>query len=451
MRILLFPLLLAALSVASARPDSDVRVEEILSRLTLREKLGQLRMVDGHAGGGWKPEHLTLARAGLIGGTFNVRGSGPTEDMQQAALRSRIPIPLVFAFDVVHGYRTIFPVPLGEAASWDTDLAERCAAVAAKEARSANVSWTFAPIADIARDPRWGRIVEGAGEDVLLTAAFTAARVRGFQGNDVSAPDRMMACLKHFAGSGAAEGGRDYNAADVSERVLRHTYFPPFQAGIAAGAASIMPSFSAIDGVPATSNSWLLRDVLRDEWKFTGLVVSDYAAITQLVNHRVSESGPAAGLLALQSGIDVELYGDSMMRAEPLILDTDAMKRVDEAVRRVLRMKFRLGLFDHPTSDTAREEAALLNPAHLRLAREAAAKSCVLLKNSANTLPIPPTARKIAIVGSLADDRTSQLGSWIGEGRGDAGGRHPGAARTVWKGHFRVRRHLVRVQLQPPG
>ncbi|MEO5915431.1 MAG: glycoside hydrolase family 3 N-terminal domain-containing protein [Luteolibacter sp.] len=413
---LALPLLFAALTTARGQ-DVEAKVEEILSKLTLEEKLGQLRLVDGHAGGGWKPQHRYLAQQGLLGGTFNVRGTGPTGEMQRAALATRHKIPLVFAFDVVHGYRTIFPVPLGEAASWDLELAEKCAAVAAKEARSANVSWTFAPMADIARDPRWGRIVEGAGEDTVLTSAFTAARVRGFQGNNIAAPDRMLSCLKHFAGSGAAEGGRDYNIAEVSVRSLRETHFPPFLAGLAAGAGSIMPTFSAIDGVPATSNPWLLQDVLRKEWGFNGVVVTDYDAVGQLANHRVAATYPAAGLLALQSGITIEMWGSCMVEAESMMKTPANLKLVDEAVRNVLRMKFKLGLFDKPFGDPAREKAALLNPDHLKLTREAASKACVLLKNEGNTLPIPASAKKIAIVGPLADDRTSLIGSWSGDGR----------------------------------
>jgi beta-glucosidase len=409
-------LLLTAFHTARADQTGD-RIEAILARLTLEEKLGQLRLVDGHAGGGWKPEHMAQARAGVLGGTFNVRGTGPTGEMQRAALSTRHKIPLVFAFDVVHGYRTVFPVPLGETASWDPDLAERCAAVAAKESRSANVSWTFAPVADIARDPRWGRIVEGSGEDPVLASAFTAARVRGFQGKDISAPDRMMACLKHFAGSGEAEGGRDYNFADVSVRALREIHFPPFIAGLQAGAGSIMPSFSAIDGVPATSNPWLLQDVLRKEWGFKGLVVSDYDAIGQLVNHRVAPSWANAGRIALRAGLDVEIWGSCMMQAEGMMDDAADLTLVDDAVRRVLRMKFQLGLFDKPFGDVTREKEAILHPDHLQLAREAAAKSCVLLKNNNGTLPIPATAKKIAIVGALANDKLSQLGSWTGDGR----------------------------------
>lgn len=419
---LVIPLFVAlgVLVVSTLRPakaqDTEARIESILSKLTLQEKLGQLRIVDGHAGGGWKQEHMYLAQRGLLGATFNVRGTEATRDMQEAALSTRHKIPLIFAFDVVHGYRTVFPVPLGEAASWDPDLAERCAAVAAKEARSANVSWTFAPMADIARDPRWGRIVEGAGEDTFLTSAFTAARVRGFQGKDVSAPDRMMACLKHFAGSGAAEGGRDYNVAELSERALRETHFPPFLAGLAAGAGSIMPSFHSIDGVPATCSPWLLTDVLRKEWGFKGVVVTDYEAVFELTHHRMARYGGEAGQLALDAGVTVEMRGNCFAEAVMQSRTPENLQRVDDAVRNVLRMKFKLGLFDKPYSDAARENATLRHPEHLKLAREAAAKSCVLLKNEAETLPIPKTVKKIAIIGPLADDRVSLIGSWPGDG-----------------------------------
>lgn len=417
----LFLVLGGVMAVSTLRPveaqDTEARIESILSRLTLPEKLGQLRIVDGHAGGGWKPEHMYLAEQGVLGSTFNVRGTSATREMQEAALSSRHKIPLIFAFDVVHGYRTVFPVPLGEAASWDPSLAERCATVAAREARSANVSWTFAPVADIARDPRWGRIVEGAGEDTFLTSAFTAARVRGFQGKDVSAPDRMMACLKHFAGSGAAEGGRDYNVADLSERTLRDVHFPPFQAGLAAGAGSIMPSFHSIDGLPGTGNPWLLKDVLRKEWGFKGVVVTDYDAIFELTHHRLARHGGEAGQIALNAGVTVEMRGNCFSEAVMQERSPENLKLVDDAVREVLRLKFKLGLFDKPYGDQKRETSTLLHPEHLKLAREAAAKSCVLLKNDRNTLPIPKTVKKIAIIGPLADDRVSLIGSWPGDGR----------------------------------
>jgi beta-glucosidase len=416
--------LTAAPTAQSASPEEvEKRIDAIIATLTLPEKLGQLRIVDGHADGGWKPEHMELAKQGLIGGTFNVRGTTATAEMQQAALAARHHIPLVFAFDVVHGYRTVFPVPLAEASAWDPVLSEACAAVAAKEARAAGVAWTLAPIADVARDPRWGRIVEGAGEDTVLCSALTAARVRGFQGTDVSAPDRVMACLKHFAASGAAEGGRDYNAADVSLRVLRETHFPPFQAGLAAGAGSVMASFSAVDGVPATCNSWLLRDVLRNEWGFKGVVVTDYEAIAELLGHRVATSPAEAGLLAMKAGVTVEMRS-ACFSAASRNFDAALLPVVDAAVRDVLRMKFRLGLVDKPLGHPAKEAEVLLHANHRKLAREAASKACVLLKNEDATLPIPVTAKKIAIVGPLADDRVSLLGSWPGDG-------HPQDAVTL--------------------
>ncbi len=413
---LVLPLTTQAKDPARIDADYDARIETILAKLTLQEKIGQLRITDGDAGGTYKYHQLDEARQGLLGGTFNVRGCDQTRQMQNAALTSPNKIPLIFAFDVVHGYRTIFPVPLGEAASWDLDLAERCAAAAAAESRAANVSWVFGPVCDVARDPRWGRIVESCGEDSLMCSEFTAARVRGLQGNNIAAPDRVMACLKHFAGGGAAEGGRDYNEANVSLRQMREIYLPPFLAGVRAGAGSVMASHNAIDGTPGTCNRWLLTEILREDWKFPGIVVTDYDSIMELMNHRMASSYADAGTRALSAGVDIEMKSFGFASAAQSNRDPEIQKKIDDAVRRVLRTKFKLGLFENPYGDPKREEAALLSPAHLKLAREAAAKACVLLKNDDQTLPIPKTAKTIAIFGTLADDRVSQIGSWPGDG-----------------------------------
>ncbi|HEX6650494.1 MAG TPA: glycoside hydrolase family 3 N-terminal domain-containing protein, partial [Pyrinomonadaceae bacterium] len=274
-------LLLAAISPARSQRARDVerRVNALLAKMTLEEKLGQLQQLDGEGNGNFRPEHLDLIRKGLLGSTLNVRGAQRTNQVQRVAMNeSRLKIPVLFGFDVIHGYRTIFPIPLGEAASWDPALAERSTAVAAQEANNAGLRWTFAPMVDIARDPRWGRISEGAGEDPYLGAAFARARVRGFQGNDYSAPDKVLACAKHWVAYGAAEGGRDYNTTDLSENTLREIYFPPFKAAVDAGVGTLMSSFNAINGVPASANAFTLTKVLRDEWKFDGFVVSDYTA-----------------------------------------------------------------------------------------------------------------------------------------------------------------------------
>jgi beta-glucosidase len=342
-------------------------------------------------------------------------------ELQRAALESRLKIPILFGFDVIHGYRTIFPVPLGEAASWDLAIAERSASIAAAEARAAGVHWTFAPMVDIARDPRWGRVIEGAGEDTYLGSRMAFARVRGFQGTDYSAPDRIMACSKHFAAYGAAEAGRDYNTTDMSERKLRETYLPPFKATVDAGVGSFMTSFNSLNGVPSTANPFLLKQILRNEWKFDGLVVTDYTAVTELIKHGVAADEADAARVALNAGVDLEMvsrninkYGEQLLREKKI-----PIAEIDNAVRNVLRVKFRLGLFDNPFADGAREQRTLLTEANAKFARDAAANSLVLLKNDNSTLPISKTAKKIAVIGALANDKRNMNGNWTGDGRAE--------------------------------
>jgi len=388
--------------------------------MTLEEKLGQLQQLDGEANGNFRPEHLDLIRKGLLGSTLNVRGAQRTNELQRAAMNeSRLKIPVLFGFDVIHGYRTIFPIPLGEAASFDPSLAERSAAVAAQEANNLGVRWTFAPMLDIARDPRWGRITEGAGEDPFVGAAFARARVRGFQGQDYGAPDKILACAKHWVAYGAAEGGRDYNTTDLSEQTLREIYFPPFKAAVDAGVGTLMSSFNAINGVPASANPFTLRKVLRDEWKFDGFVVSDYTSVKELINHGIAANEEDAAAAALNAGVDMEMVSRSYNTFGPKLLQEKrlSMATLDEAVRRILRIKFRLGLFDHPYTDEAREPNALLRPESIRLAREIAGRSMVLLKNDRETLPLSKNLGSIAVIGPLADDRRAPLGWWSGDGK----------------------------------
>ena len=410
-----------AVLATSQRPASvEQRVTALLARMTLAEKLGQLQQLDGEANGNFRPEHLDLIRKGLLGSTLNVRGAARTNQVQRVAMNeSRLKIPVLFGFDVIHGYRTIFPIPLAEAASWDPSLAERSAAVAAQEARDSGVHWTFAPMVDIARDPRWGRITEGAGEDPFLGAAFARARVRGFQGNDYSAPDKVVACAKHWVAYGAAEGGRDYNTTEVSENSLREIYFPPFKAAVDAGVGTVMSAFNAINGVPATANRFTLTKVLREEWKFDGFVVSDYTSVRELINHGIAANEEEAAALALNAGVEMEMvsrsynaFGQKLLQERKLSTAT-----IDEAVRRILRIKFRLGLFDRPYADEARESNALLRPDSVRLARDIAARSMVLLKNDRETLPLNKNIGSIAVIGPLADDRGAQLSCWPGDGK----------------------------------
>src|SRR5687767_11426693 len=338
-------ILLFAFTHASFAQENQIierRIEALLARMSLAEKLGQLQQLDGEGNGKYRPEHLEMARKGLLGSTLNVRGAKMTNELQRAALESRLKIPILLGFDVIHGYRTIFPVPLGEAASWDLAMMERTAAIAAAEARAAGVHWTFAPMVDIARDPRWGRIIEGAGEDVYFGSQVAAARVRGFQGTDYSAKNKVMATAKHWVGYGAAEGGRDYGTTDISERALREHYFPPFKAAVDAGVGSFMTSFNDLDGVPATGNPFILKKVLRDEWRFDGLVVSDYTAVMELMMHGLARTEADAAMHGLNAGTDMEMvsryynkYGEDLLKQKKVSMTT-----IDNAVRNVLRVKF---------------------------------------------------------------------------------------------------------------
>jgi len=401
-------------------PNVEQRVNALLAQMTLEEKLGQLQQLDGEGNGNFRPEHLDMIRKGLLGSTLNVRGAQRTNQVQRVAVNeSRLKIPVLFGFDVIHGYRTIFPIPLGEASSWDPALAERSAAVAAQEANNVGLRWTFAPMVDIARDPRWGRITEGAGEDPFLGAAFARARVRGFQGNDYGAADKVLACAKHWVAYGNAEGGRDYNTTDLSENTLREIYFPPFKAAVDAGVGTLMSSFNAINGVPASANPFTLTQVLRKEWGFDGFVVSDYTSVKELINHGVAGNEEQAAALALNAGVDMEMVSRSYNQFGSQLLKQNQISQatIDEAVRRILRIKFRLGLFDHPYSDEGREANALLRPESIRLAREIAGRSMVLLKNERGTLPLNKNIDSIAVIGPLADNRRAPLGWWSGDGK----------------------------------
>ncbi|HET6852444.1 MAG TPA: glycoside hydrolase family 3 N-terminal domain-containing protein [Pyrinomonadaceae bacterium] len=414
--------LLAAIAPVRSQRTQNVeqRVNALLAQMTLEEKLGQLQQLDGEGNGNFRPEHLELVRKGLLGSTLNVRGAQRTNQLQRVAVNeSRLKIPILFGFDVIHGYRTIFPIPLGEASSWDPSLAERSTAVAAQEANNAGLRWTFAPMVDIARDPRWGRITEGAGEDPYLGAAFARARVRGFQGADYSAPDKILACAKHFVAYGAAEGGRDYNTTDLSENTLREIYFPPFKAAVDAGVGTLMSSFNAINGVPASANPFTLTKVLRQEWKFDGFVVSDYTSVKELINHGIAANEEEAAAAALNAGVDMEMVSRSYNAFGPQLLKQNKLTTatIDEAVRRILRIKFRLGLFDHPFTDEAAEPNSLLRPESIRLAREIAGRSMVLLKNDRDVLPLAKNVGSIAVIGPLADDRRAPLGWWAGDGK----------------------------------
>lgn len=416
--------LAAALVLAprSATPADDgaQRIDALLARMTLEDKVGQLQQLDGLAEGDYRPEHPELVRKGLLGATLNVRGAARTNRLQRIALEeSRLGIPLLFGFDVIHGYRTIFPIPLGQAASWDPEAVERAAAVAAAEARAVGLRWTFAPMLDIARDPRWGRIAEGAGEDPYLASAMARAQVHGYQGGDGSAPGKLMACAKHWVAYGAAESGRDYNTVDVSERTLREIYFPPFKAAVDAGVGSVMSAFNDLDGVPASANPFTLTQVLRGEWGFDGFVVSDYESVKELIAHGAADGEPEAALAALGAGVDLEMVSRLYVRHVPELVRGGRLRAdvLDQAVRRLLRAKQRLGLFEHPYTDEVPESDVLARPEYLAHARALAARSFVLLENDGGLLPLRKDLRKLAVIGPLADDRKVPLGSWSGDGR----------------------------------
>jgi beta-glucosidase len=411
--------------IPSAYPQKNQiierRIETLLAKMTLAEKLGQLQQLDGDYQGFARPEQFEMARKGLLGSTLNVRGAKSTNELQRAALESRLKIPILLGFDVIHGYRTIFPIPLGEAASWDPSMVERDAAIAATESRSVGLHWTFAPMVDIARDPRWGRIMEGSGEDPFLGAIMAVAHVRGFQGNDISRPDKIMACAKHFAAYGAAEAGRDYNTVDMSERTLREVYLVPFKAAKDAGVGSFMTSFNDLNGIPATANSFLLRQILRRQWGFDGLIVSDYTAVKELIPHGLAANEKEAAMYALNAGTDMEMvsrsfnqYGEELLKSGKI-----TMKTIDDAVRNILRAKFRLGLFERPFVDENLEKATLKKPGFLQAARESAAKSFVLLKNDRETLPISKNIKRVAVIGSLAADKANTLDWWAGDGKAE--------------------------------
>ena len=410
-------------------------VEALLQQMTLEEKVGQLSQLgvqDTPTGPVIDQGELAQLPMNTVGSVLGAYGVEQTRRLQEHVVtRSRLHIPLLFAFDVIHGFRTVFPVPLAQAAAWDPDLAQRTARAAAVEATASGIHWTFAPMVDIARDPRWGRVVEGTGEDPFLGAALASAKVRGFHGAGPADPSFMLATAKHFVTYGAAEGGRDYNVADVSERTLREVYLPPFQAAVAAGVDGIMPSFNELAGTPLHSNTALLTGVLRNQWRFRGLIVSDFNALWELSQHGIA-GGPAdRARLAFNAGVDIDMVSQTYRQYLPPLVRTGQvpLTAVDNAVRRVLQAKQRLGLLDDPYrySDEARQRANVLTPQHRALAREAAQKSIVLLKNTDALLPLSKHLRNVLVVGSLATDAEATIGPW-------ALAAHPEDSITVLQG-----------------
>jgi beta-glucosidase len=400
------------------------RVADLMKRMTLGEKIGQLEQATMAV----NSDELLAGqlRAGapgsLLGGGTLIETPGMRNKVQRIAVeQSRLGIPVILGHDVIHGFRTVFPIPLAEACAWEPELFERTQAIAAREAAAAGVDWTFAPMVDLARDPRWGRIAEGFGEDPFLGALDAAASVHGFQGADVADANRVVACLKHFVGYGAAEGGRDYNTTEISEFTLRNFYLPQFKAGVDAGARTVMSAFNDLSGMPASANRHTLTEILRGEWKFPGFVVSDWEAVGELIDHGVAADAAGAARLALTAGMDMEMvsttYRDTL--AQQIKAGNIPEKVLDEAVRRVLTVKFEKGLFDRPFTDESRCLTAYLQDDAVALAGEAAAKSCVLLKNENGALPISKETGMIALIGPFADDAGELIGPWSSRGHAD--------------------------------
>ncbi|GET23684.1 beta-glucosidase [Prolixibacter sp. NT017] len=389
------------------------KVDSILSLMTLEEKAGQLCIL-----GADHPNLKQLVKEGKLGGTNGVlpgRNVGRyTRQMQKLAMQSRLKIPLLFMGDVIHGFQTGFPVPLALAASWDPDLTRKTDSISAVEATASGVSWTFNPMIDIARDPRWGRIVEGAGEDPYLGSLMAAAAVKGYQGESLASPHTMMATAKHFVGYGAVQAGRDYNTVNMSERELRSVYLPPFEAAVKAGIGAVMPAFVSFNGVPVTANHFLLQDILRKEIGFNGIVVSDYDAVTELQEHGVAASAAQADELAMKAGVDMDLHSGSYLENLPKLVKEGKIPEsvLDNAVRKVLTMKFELGLFDNPFrySDSTLVANNVLPASHREAARKVACKTFVLLKNEKNILPLSKKLQSIAVIGPAADTQDNLLG-----------------------------------------
>ncbi|MFW0739694.1 glycoside hydrolase family 3 N-terminal domain-containing protein [Flavobacterium sp. T12S277] len=419
-KITTFTLLLLSFVAAAQQETVDQKVNALLKKMTLEEKMGQLNQYTGdNAATGpitINANKQAEIKAGLIGSMLNVVGTTYTRQYQELAMQSRLKIPLLFGQDVIHGYKTTFPIPLAEAASWDLPAIELAARVAATEASASGIHWTFAPMVDIARDPRWGRVMEGAGEDTYLGSKIAYARVKGFQGNKLGDLNSVMACVKHFAAYGAAVGGRDYNSVDMSERMLLETYLPPFKAALDAGAATFMNSFNDLNGIPATANVHLQRDLLKGKWNFQGFVVSDWGSIGEMVAHGYSKDLKAAALAAITAGSDMDMESNAYRYhlAELVKEGKVSVDLIDDAVRRILRKKFELGLFEDPYrySDPKRAEKALSNPENRKAALEVAQKSIVLLKNDNETLPLSKNVKTIAFIGPMVKEYKANMGFW---------------------------------------
>lgn len=430
LKLLALLMLFITVSIAAGNPEKektgnyDPRVEPLLKKMTIEEKLGQLSQFSNpyvSTGTSASKEQNAkvddFVRQGQVGSFLNILGAEETGRLQKIAIEeSRLGIPIIFGYDVIHGYKTIFPVPLGEAASFDRAAIEKSARVAAIESAANGLHWTFAPMVDISRDPRWGRIMEGSGEDVYLGCEAAKARVHGFQGDNLSDANTIAACVKHFAAYGAAIGGRDYNAADMSERMMYEVYLPPYKAAVDAGVATVMSSFNTNGGVPASGDRWLQTELLKKEWNFEGFVVSDWTSVTELSYHGIAETPYDAAYSGLNAGVDMDMMGKLYIDyGKKLIADKKITEaQIDEMVRRVLNIKFKLGLFDKPFQycDVKKEKELTLHPDHLSASRDVARRSVVLMKNDENVLPLSKSIKRIAVIGPLANDKDAPLGNW---------------------------------------
>lgn len=415
-----FVLLTTSISGFSQSKTIDQKVDALLKKMTLEEKIGQLNQ---YSGDNTLTGPLTInnnkieeIKTGKLGSMLNVIGAQYTRQYQEVALQSRLKIPLLFGLDVIHGYKTTFPIPLAEAASWDLKAIELASRIAATETAAAGIHWTFAPMVDISRDPRWGRVMEGAGEDTYLGSKIAFARVKGFQGKKLGDLNAVMACAKHFAAYGAAVGGREYNSVDLSNRMLWETYLPPFKAAVDAGAATFMNAFNDINGIPATGNKYLQRDILKEKWHFKGFVVSDWGSMGEMVTHGYCKDSKAAALAAITAGSDMDMESNVFTNNLAQLVNEKKVPitQVDEAVRRVLTKKFELGLFDDPFrfSNLEREKSELNNTEHTKIARDMASKSIVLLKNKDQVLPLSKELKTIAFIGPMVKLKRANHGFW---------------------------------------
>ena len=416
-------------SVAAIKPvqtkakNCEHRVDSVLALMTLDEKIGQMVLLTSGAdqtGPRMAFNDLEEIKAGRCGNIFNAHTVAYTRKLQEIAMKqTRLGIPLLFGYDVIHGHKTIFPISLGEAASWDMEAIEKSARIAATEAAASGLQWVFAPMVDIARDPRWGRISEGAGEDPYLGSRVAEARVHGFQGNDLSDPSTVLACVKHYAAYGAPQAGRDYSTVDMSERMLREVYLPPYKAAVDAGALSIMTSFNELDGVPSSGNSFLLKDILRKEWGFKGFVVTDYTSINEMVPHGIVANEKDAATLAVNAGVEMDMQGSVYLKYLKQLVSEGKVSEatINKAVRNILKLKFMLGLFDDPYRycDEKREKQVVFSEENRKAACDVACKSMVLLKNDKQVLPLAP-GKSLAVIGPLADSKEDLLGSWHAAG-----------------------------------